>query len=304
MSPRARSMQNLSTPVRWSIYVALAVAFGIACVYLAFWQFDRNSQRSAELALVEANYDADPVPVAELLPPGAELDPGDVWRPVVLEGQYEPEREVLVRNRAHGGSAAYEVLTPLRLEDGRVFIVDRGWVPPLTGEEASEVAPPPAGDVTVIARLREGEATPASGRGAPPGQVPTINLPLIAEQTGEETILAGYGLVASQTPAPAETPLTIEPPSEDPGPHLSYAVQWVIFGVMGFVFIFYVIRTERALAREQRDTRAADPNDPSEGLDEDDDGLLRRAPRRTPGRKAPRRDKDAADEDAILDAVR
>ena len=38
------------------------------------------------------------------------------------------------------------------------------------------VPAPPEGEVTVIARLRPGEPLPASGRSAPEGQVPTINL--------------------------------------------------------------------------------------------------------------------------------
>ena len=48
MSPRrAVSMQSLPRAGRWAIYVALAVAFAIACAFLSDWQFSRNEERAA-----------------------------------------------------------------------------------------------------------------------------------------------------------------------------------------------------------------------------------------------------------------
>lgn len=279
-------MQNLPTAGRWSIYIALAVVFAIACAFLSHWQFSRNEERSAQLALVEANYDADPVPVATLIAGTTEFAPADEWRPVVLEGRYLEDQQVLVRNRPHGGTSAFEVLTPFLLDDGRVFIVDRGWVPPAEGDAEVDVPPAPEGEATVIVRLRDGEPLPSSGRSAPEGQVPTIHLPSIAEQTGDQTIVAAYGLMVSEDPAVSPVPQRLESPSEDPGPHLSYAIQWILFAIMGFVFIGYVIRTEVNHRREDREDR------------EDAQGEAPRAPRP----KRPR-DRDAADEDAILDAV-
>lgn len=48
---------------------------------------------------------------------------------VRVEGRWEPRRQFLLDNRTHEGRAGYEVLTPLRLDDGRVLLVNRGWVP-------------------------------------------------------------------------------------------------------------------------------------------------------------------------------
>lgn len=47
---------------RWVIYVLIAIGFGVACVFLSHWQFERNESRAAQIELVEQNYDADPVP--------------------------------------------------------------------------------------------------------------------------------------------------------------------------------------------------------------------------------------------------
>ena len=143
--------------------------------------------------------------------------------------------------------------------------------------------------------MRPGEALPSSGRSAPEGQVPTINLGLIADtipaDAGEALEQSAYGVMVTEDPAPATAPSALEPPSDDPGPHLSYAIQWILFAVMGFVFIGYVIRTERRHRRE-------DAEDAETAADES-------AAAAPPAPPAPRRrrDRDAEDEDALLDAA-
>jgi len=278
-------VRNSSPAVRWTVYTLVAALFAVACGFLSHWQFSRNEERAAMIALVEANYDADPVPVEDVISGTAGFDAADEWRPVILRGEYLRDEQLLVRNRAQGGTAAFEVLVPLRLADGRIFVVDRGWVPPGDESEPEAVPAAPGGEVTVVARLRPGEPLPESGRSAPEGQLPTLNLPSVAELTGPETIVSAYGLMVSEDPAPAERPGQLTPPTEDPGPHLSYAIQWILFAVMGFVFIGYIIRTEIAAHREDDD--------------EDDDELPTAKPRRD---RPKRRDRDADEEDALLDA--
>ena len=285
--------QSAPAAVRWTAYVGIAVVFAIACAFLSHWQFSRNAERAEQLALVAANYDAAPVPLSALIPEGAALDPADEWRPVELTGTYLSDEQLLVRNRAHGGTAAFEVLVPLQLDDGRLFLVDRGWVGPGASAEEPEAVPAaPAGEVTVVARLRDGEPLPSSGRGAPEGQVPTINLPSIAQQIGASRLeTSAYGLMVHEDPAPAERPAPLASPSEDPGPYLSYAIQWILFAIMGFIFITYVIVTERRHRREEAEEAAA----------------IRAAgaepPASRPRRVGRRRDRDMQEEDAALDEV-
>ena len=278
MSGRTVSMQSLPRAGRWAIYISLAVLFAIACVFLSNWQFSRNEQRSEQLALIAANYDAEPVALGDLIPPGEALDPGDQWHPVQLTGTYLNDQQLLARNRPHGGTAAFEVLVPFRLEDGRVILVDRGWVPPGEHQPDPDVVPAaPAGEVSVIVRLRPGEQVPNAGRSAPDGQVPTINLALVADalepDAGAALEQSAYGVMVSEDPAPATAPEALESPSDDHGPHLSYAIQWILFAIMGFVFIGYVIRTERRHRREdaedESDAAPADGEKPRHRQDRD-----------------------------------
>ncbi|NYF16229.1 cytochrome oxidase assembly protein ShyY1 [Microbacterium sp. AK009] len=291
--------------VRWTGYALVAVLFAIACAFLSNWQFSRNAERSEELRVVEQNYDATPVPLSEIVPAGSALDPDDEWRPVALVGQYLRDEQLLVRNRPHGGTAAFEVLVPFRMEDGRVVLINRGWVPPGADQAEPDAVPaPPEGTVTVEARLRPEEAAPRSGRSAPEGQVPTINIGLVAERLPTDTANALqpslYALMSSEDPAISPAPSPLEVPSEDPGPHLSYAIQWILFAIMGFIFIGYIIRTELRHRREDRE----DDGTEASPADVDGPSPVIAEPRGTPrARRGRRRDLDASEEDALLDAA-
>jgi cytochrome oxidase assembly protein ShyY1 len=207
------------------------------------------------------------------------MKPHAEWHPVRLHGSYLPDEQVLVRNRPHGGTSAFEVLVPFRNEDGRIIVVDRGWVPPGNGDSPDAVPAPPTGSVDVIVRLRPGEQLPTSGRSAPDGQVPTIHLPTVAAAVTGDVVVSAYGQLSEESPAPDTALGAFEAPTEDPGPHLSYAIQWILFAVMGFVFIFYMIRTEVHKHREEAAGRPATAPQPR------------------------RRDRDAAIEDELLDEV-
>lgn len=303
--------RRASPAVRWTAYVAVAVVFAMACAFLSNWQFGRNAWRTAQLDLVAANYDQAPVSLETLLPEGATLDPADQWRPVTLRGTYLADDQLLARNRAHSGTSAYEILVPFRLDDGRVVLIDRGWEPPgNTQPEPDDVPAPPQGQVTVVARLQPGEELPSSGRTAPDGQVPSINLPLVASLLSPADAgrldLSAYGWLASEDPAPADTPNAMEQPSIDPGPYLSYAIQWILFALMGFVFIGYVIRSERRARREDAEDAAAAAQAAAEaaaaGVTVDDEPPASLPRRRR--RPAARTDRDAEDEDALLDSRR
>ncbi|MFK4759699.1 SURF1 family protein [Microbacterium sp. ZW T5_45] len=265
--------------LRWTVYVLIAIGFAVACAFLSHWQFDRSEEKNATIARVEANYDATPVALDEVLGDDDSFDAvADEWMQIELTGEYIGEGTV-VRNRVHAGTSAYESLVPFVTDDGRVLIVDRGWVMAASGDEPEAIASPPSGEVTIVVRARPGENLPSSGRSAPPGQVPTIHLPTVAAELDEpEAITTMYGQLVSENPSPEVSLGSFDKPEEDAGMNLSYAIQWILFAVMAFVFLGYIIRTEIVKHREE----------------------LEGAPPRE--KKPRRRDRDAADEDELLDA--
>jgi len=231
---------------RWLAWLAFTMVFAVVCVALAQWQWARRLEAVAEIRVVEANWDTAPVGLRQVLSDNAALDPAAEWTPVVLDGEYLLDQQLLVRNRPLSGSPGFEVLTPLRLTTGELFVVNRGWLPVGSAQDSPDVIPdPPRGPVEVLVRLKPGEPTIA-GRGAPEGQIATINMPQLTESLeGGEVISGAYGLLDSEVPAVPERPTAAVRPASDEGPHLSYTFQWYLFALLGFVGYGWALRQER-----------------------------------------------------------
>lgn len=292
--------------------LVLAVVLAVACVFLGRWQWHRHVARDAAIRLVEQNYTADPVPLAELLPDdGATLDPGDVWRQAVVTGTYDADAAVLLRNRPVDGQPGFHVLVPLVQDDGTVLVVDRGWV--AWDRDASgevDVPQPPAGDVEVTVHLRPDE--PASTREAPAGQVQAVNVAQVLAAGGVAApSYAAYGGAITEAPAAATTLGALPAPSTDPGSHLSYAFQWWTFAAGSLVAFTWLARRELLEGAEPgasgASTGPVEPVGPAEGpgTGTSSDGPTDRGPRRPdapPGRARRRRPSDEETEDALIDS--
>jgi cytochrome oxidase assembly protein ShyY1 len=156
------------------------------------------------------------------------------------------------------------------------------------------VPAPPQGPTTVVARLKPAE--PALQRGAPDGQLASIDLSAYASQLGYPLLTGAYGQLASESPSVPNMPFPFPKPSTDEGTHLSYSLQWFAFGVLMFVGFGYAARQQArnaAIDAEDAEAEAAD------GVFLHSSGpAVRRRP-------APRKRKNATaeeEEDAILDA--
>lgn len=257
---------------RWAGYLALVIVFAIVCSLLGMWQFARRAEARVEIDRVEMNYDAEPRAVDDVL---TSLDAwrDDLrWTPVLLEGEYLVDDELLVRNRTYGGRPGFEVLVPLLLDDGTVFVVNRGWVPTGSQQDAPDAVPaPPSGRVEVVARLKAGEPSLSSASSiVGDDQLRTIRLPAVAALLERPTYTGAFGEVAAETPAVTGMPFQDPKPEPDEGPHLSYALQWFVFALMAFVAFGWALRQEyravnaddpeeRERAEERHRRRAAKP---------------------------------------------
>lgn len=262
---------------RWGAYLVLVIVFAIACGLLSWWQWARRAETLAEGALVTANYESAPVALGSLLPSLSAWKASEKWRPVELHGQYLAQQQLLVRNRVFNDNPGFEVLVPFRLNDGRVFVVDRGWLPiGRTQDTPDHVPAAPTGEVTVVVRLQQSEPV-LPGRSAPHGQIPEINAEKVAAIAGTTgaTYTGAYGLLDSETPPPVDRPAAVQEPLIDEGPHLSYAIQWIAFAVLAFFGLIWAYRREKrinALPLEERASARA-PRARSADTDAEDEIL-------------------------------
>lgn len=235
-------MWRLAVTRRWLGILGFTVVFAVACVALGQWQFARRAEARAAIELLDSNYDQSPIAIDELLASPSEFDVSEKWRLVTTVGEYRPS-PLYVRTRSGPGGIGFEQLAMLEREDGTVFVVNRGWVP-ANGDTSkpAETPPLPVGTITVTVRIVPGEQQ-IVGRDAPEGQIATIHLDTIdADQSGE-VFTGWYGRLDAENPM-AEAGAEWKRPVLDEGPHLSYALQWYVFAIMGFIGYGWALRKE------------------------------------------------------------
>jgi cytochrome oxidase assembly protein ShyY1 len=235
----------------WLGLFAVVVVFAVACGLLADWQMHRLAGKHARNHLIKANLHAAPLPADEALAVGRDPAASSEWRPVRATGPWDVGHQLLVRLRPYEGEVGFYVITPLVTDDGPAVLVNRGWVPAgAGGATIPRVPAPPGGPVTVTGRLRPTEPR-ATGAAPPPGQITRIDVPGIAKAMPYD-VYGGFLELTAQVPKPTKAPRVIPAPEPTEGPHLLYAVQWVLFGLMAFGGYVVLARREAADRRAAR----------------------------------------------------
>lgn len=90
-------------------------------LWLGSWQLDRaQEKRHYEMAYLE---------LQGMLPVVAPADPAKTpFSRLKFSGRYDTTRQVLLDNQVSDGRVGYWVITPFRDDDGRNWLVNRGWV--------------------------------------------------------------------------------------------------------------------------------------------------------------------------------
>ena len=109
------------------VLVAVVAVAGVAITFnLGQWQLSRAQEKLSLQAGIDAQALQPPYTNADF-----QRDPlqwGQVFRPVMLEGQWLPQQTIFLDNRNHHGQSGFWVMTPLRWAPGQVVWVQRGWV--------------------------------------------------------------------------------------------------------------------------------------------------------------------------------
>jgi len=229
----------------WPLTI-VAVLLCALFIRLGLWQWEKGNARQAQWSQFSRGENKS-VALGSL---GLEEVPR--FQRVTLQGRFDAEHQFLLDNRTYKGRAGYEVLTPLERPEGRVALVDRGWVPftgqrsKLPGVELSASAP-----VTVTGRTDYlPSAGLASGRAAPPAQdgwpkvtsYPTMNeLATALARPLEPRIL----LLDPQEPNGYVRDW--HPPGMEPLRHWSYAIQWWCFAFLAVAFWAVISRRKVTL---------------------------------------------------------
>ncbi len=230
---------------KWIAFHLLCLLGVVLMVNFSIWQFGRLSERREFNSEVRQRSALETVNISEL-----DLsDPRALqWRTAGAIGTYDPSEQVLILNRSQNGVAGLNVVTPLILDDGRAILVNRGFI-------GLSATPPsaPSGTVRVLGTVQiseqrtAGRATQASGEQS---EFFRLDIALLEEQIDYELLPVALVAKASE-PSEGPTIAPINPPELSQGPHLSYAIQWLIFSaavIVGWVLAIRKSLANRALA--------------------------------------------------------
>ena len=210
----------------------------VLMVNLGFWQLRRLDERQVSndeirLAMGQEPLLADAVVSGESLPPDHTA--------VGASGTYLTDHDVFIANRSFNGQAGSWLATPLQLEDGKLIIVVRGFVPRVAIVEGRSTEPP-GGEVSVLGLAFESVSGGRIGE-TDPGEVPEISrmdIDRFEEVTGLE--VADIWIRLRHQEPTQELPIPIPPPDLGDGPHLSYAFQWFFFSIGTAVVYALILR--------------------------------------------------------------
>lgn len=204
-------------------------------IALGFWQLDRaEEKRQLNLLLEQKKYS--PAQTLQSLSLSADLR----YQPVVITGQFLPEKNYLLDNKIYKGRVGYELVSVFQQQDSEaLLLVNRGWI---------------AGDP---ARQKLPTIEPLRGTFQLKGEVyvPLGKMMVLAEveETGWPRVIQQIGIMRISKQLQARVfPYTIRLAEGQPGvkqrnwsvinvqpeKHTGYAVQWF---AMALTVVFIII---------------------------------------------------------------
>jgi surfeit locus 1 family protein len=247
-----------------TLLIPAAVAFAIL-IGLGTWQIQRKAWKEGLIAALDAQLAAPPIPLPA---PAAwpSLDrAADEYRRVTFSATFDNSKEALVfaapsSFRPDIDGPGYWVFTPARLPDGKVVIVNRGFVPDGRQDPKSRTQGQITGPVDILGSMR----WPETRHWFTPSDEPAKNLWFAADP---QAMAAAKGLGAvAPFYVEQESPI---PPGGLPKPgklmvtlpdnHLQYALTWYGLALVLVIwFASWAISSSREQAGSARDPRQQD----------------------------------------------
>jgi surfeit locus 1 family protein len=237
------------------VWPGLSTLVGVAIlIALGVWQLHRLAWKEGLIAEVSARVGAPPVE-APSQADWPQLDPALYeYRHVEVSGAYDFAHQALVFRalespRGRYGGQGYLVMTPLRLADGGIIIVNRGFVPADKKNEVSDPRAAGAAHVEVVGLMRASEPrnwfTPADDPAR--GQWFTRDPQAIAAAMKLDAV-APFTIDADAGPDPSALPEGGETILSFPNNHLAYAFTWFGMAVaLAGVFVAFAWKKRQEL---------------------------------------------------------
>ena len=134
-------------PLLWPTLFAFPAL--LVLLWLGTWQVQRLEWKNQLIEDFESRATAAPVDL-----PSGDVGPEMEFRRLALTGSYDHDREVFMTGRTYEGNAGFHIVTPFTLRDGRIVLVNRGWVSETYRDPVKRPFTLVEGEVTLDAILR------------------------------------------------------------------------------------------------------------------------------------------------------
>jgi surfeit locus 1 family protein len=228
-----------------TLFTLIAVTIMVG---LGTWQVERLAWKNNLIDRIESGLRAAPAPLPARVENPADWD----FRRVSVTGQFLHDHELDLAARSMNGRIGYQIVTPLKRDDGTLVLVNRGWVPLEKRDPASRPEGLPAGMVTI-----EGVARVPAERGwMQPDNDPATNMwfwydiPAMAARAG---VSAGEALPvvieAGAAANPGGFPIGGQTNVNIANNHLQYAFTWYSLAIT-LIVIYFVFHWRRGSKEE------------------------------------------------------
>jgi surfeit locus 1 family protein len=222
--------------LRPRLWPTLCTLFGlVVLVWLGTWQVQRLAWKEDLIAKAEAQLAEAAMP----MPPSA-LDSLE-YRRLSARGTYLHDAAFAFGLSASGNQPGARLITPLRLEDGRIILVDRGWLPQKLLPPNVPTGLQPGGSVAVegIGRWRGASVRACMAPADAPGQRRWYSWDLPTMEQGLGLALTPLELVLERSDGPSGLPKAEPVEIDFPNNHLGYALTW--YGLAAALLVVYIL---------------------------------------------------------------
>ena len=226
-------------PALWPTLISLPIF--LFSLGLGVWQMERREWKRDILDRIAVNQAAAPITLDELL----RGDPlVHEYGRVKVAGTFVNDREFYLGARSLKNEVGLQVVTPLRTDDGRILLFDRGWVPEQKKDPARRAEGQRNGPVEVTGIVRRAQVQ----RQFAPDNVPDknvwfhVDVPLMRSMAGgkPDPKLDTFFLEADAAPNPGGVPIGGQTWLDIPNDHLQYAITWFLIALsLAGVYLAY-----------------------------------------------------------------
>ncbi len=209
----------------------------IILIGLGTWQVQRLHWKEDQIAIRQERSQGPGIALPNSFPDPAGIE----FTRVKLAGTFLHDQEFYLGARTENGRVGLNVVTPFRLDDGRIILFNRGWVPEGNRDPASRAEGQLAGEVTIEGLLRT-DGWKGVDFAKPPNSPEKrfyfwLDLPVMADYVDASILTEVYAdAVASEVPG--GLPIGGQTRIHLTNDHLQYAVTWYAFAVILLVIYF------------------------------------------------------------------